>query len=322
MAWLIWILCNRWPFSPDGQWLASGGFRVAKLWKKTGLEPLHQTENALPAATRAVASADGKQLALADAAGSVAWMQSEQDGGWNLKKQWKAHEQAVEGLAFTADGGRLLTVARDRQLKCWDGSAEEPVQVVETPSELLCVAVLKDFVAVGGVDKIVRLAPLPPAAPIAASEANTASQETAPLKELSGHASEVAYLAAVDGDTLISASSDGNLRRWNVAEAKELGQWNHGSALTAMTVDAASGRAATAGADKKIRVWNIADGKKLAEVEGDYELLYAQQEATRQAALGKRRIDLAAADLKAGQDRQKAEEENQKKADEAAKKAT
>ena len=32
-----------------------------------------------------------------------------------------------------------------------------------------------------------------------------------------------------------------------------------------MTVDAASGRAATAGADKKIRVWNIADGKKLAD---------------------------------------------------------
>ncbi len=307
-------------FSPDGEWLASGGFRVAKLWKKTGLAPLHATPSVLPATTRMAASADGKQMALADGSGAVAWMQRRPDGGWDLKKQWTAHERTVEGLAFTSDGGQLLTVSRDHKLKWWDGSADEPIHIIETPSELLSVAVLDQSVAVGGVDKLIRLAPLSPTT-TGATETDQAAQETTPLRELSGHATEVAFLAAVDGGTLLSGGSDGNLRRWNVAEAKELGQWNHGSALTAMTVDAASGKAATAGVDKKIRVWSIADAKKLAELEGDYELLYAQQEAIRQAALGKRRVDLAAADLKAGEDRKKAEEENQKKADEAAKKA-
>ena len=98
-------------FSPDGQTLASGGFRTIKLWKRSGEGKSPFFGGKLPAATSlAVASSDRKLLAfvqdndvqLADLAGQ------------KLTQKLTGHTAAVTVLAFSPDGTKLVTASADK----------------------------------------------------------------------------------------------------------------------------------------------------------------------------------------------------------------
>lgn len=149
-----WV--NALAYSPDGDHLASASSDgTLRIWNLTDrAEP--RIIEADPAEIRSVAwSRDGRLLAAGVRYGRVkVWNTAD----WSRRFGIDAHRGDVWSVAFTTDGRRLLTVDGDwdgpGQLKIWDTFTGAPVTGVETPGELLSVAMSPDggMIAAAGRD--------------------------------------------------------------------------------------------------------------------------------------------------------------------------
>jgi WD40 repeat protein/tRNA A-37 threonylcarbamoyl transferase component Bud32 len=115
-------------FAPDGRTLYAVGAR-----NPVGNEPVPQealwgwaadSGHALPPAvgksrgklTRAALTPDGRLLAVATDGAVTLW----DAAALTARVTFKAHDRAIESLAFLADGTRLATASRDLTAKVWD----------------------------------------------------------------------------------------------------------------------------------------------------------------------------------------------------------
>ncbi|HJT35527.1 MAG TPA: prenyltransferase/squalene oxidase repeat-containing protein [Pirellulales bacterium] len=149
-----WV--NALAYSPEGDYLASASSDgTLRIWNiADGAAP--RIIEADPAEIRSVAwSRDGRLLAVGIRYGRVkVWNTAE----WSQRFSIDAHRGDVWSVAFTLDGRQLLTVDGDwdgpGQLKAWDSFTGAPVTGVETPGELLSVAMSPDggMIAAAGRD--------------------------------------------------------------------------------------------------------------------------------------------------------------------------
>lgn len=106
-------------FSPDGAHLAVG--------EKTG----HITLWGIP---RPPAPADQPPTVQAAASPSPAGKGAGGDGtdaGQPRARNMKGHQAAIEALAFTADGHKLISISHDHTARCWDLGDQEESRVLE-----------------------------------------------------------------------------------------------------------------------------------------------------------------------------------------------
>jgi WD40 repeat protein len=238
-------------FSPDGDLLASGGFREVKLWRRP-----HNVHKALlsgDAPVQAIAlSPDGKTVAVGEASGAIKL--------WNVAdakdpKTLAGHTAAVTGLRFLPGGAKIVSGSLDKTIRLWNAADGTAAGQVETPTPINAVALVGDGaqVAAGGADNVVRLWTLP---------AEAAAQFTAG-PQLAGHTGPITALATSPAEKtqLISASADGSIRQWNLADNQMIREIKHGAAITAMAVRPDGKQIASAGADNQIKLWNAADGQ-------------------------------------------------------------
>lgn len=101
-------------FSPDGRTLATGGYRVVKVWQRTNAEAGKPV--ALPADPAALAvSPDGKRAAFGVADGSILLVNHDTPDAAPVAV--KDHAGAVSALAFSADGATLFSGSADKTVK-------------------------------------------------------------------------------------------------------------------------------------------------------------------------------------------------------------
>lgn len=101
-------------FSPDGRTLATGGYRVVKVWQRTIAEAGKPV--ALPADPAALAvSPDGKRAAFGVADGSILLVNHDTPDAAPIAV--KDHAGAVSALAFSADGATLFSGSADKTVK-------------------------------------------------------------------------------------------------------------------------------------------------------------------------------------------------------------
>lgn len=296
-------------FSPDGNLLASGDYRQAKLWRRPRdvqkLNAAGTTGHAVP--TLAV-SPDGKWLAFARDDKTIKLL-ALADG--KDAKLLTGHEKAITSLKFSPDSTKLLSGADDKTIRVWDVREGELFAQGISPSEVRAVAWLTagKRIASGGTDNSLRLWTLP----------ETAKGELASVKELKGHEGAVTSLETIPAaaNELLSGSADGSVRHWNLETGKSIREMKHGAPVTSVAVRGDGKRFASAGTSPAAKLWDAENGQLIVELKGDR---YASELVTtteRELAFSNSEINYRKSSIQNAEKEHKAQVDRVKKATEA-----
>jgi WD40 repeat protein len=233
-------------FSPDGSLLAVGGYKQVRLMSPASGAPVGTLSGHADAVRSIAFDPEGKRLAAAggrpqlggeikiwdvasgrllrilkghrDCIYSVAWSP---DGKLlasasydRLVKLWdpstgrevrdlQDHIDAVFAVAFSPDGKRLATASQDRTVKLWDVATGKRLYTLSDASDgltSLAFSPAGDRLAAAGYDKTIYIWKL--------------GDEDGSLLEslIADQDSVLALVWSHDGDTLVTASSDGSIR--------------------------------------------------------------------------------------------------------------
>ena len=147
-------------FSPDGRLVVTAGKPgpeagdepvSLQFWDLPGGRPLGEPVRTDDLDMRSLAfSPDGQTLLAAN--GSIQRYQGQP--GWatvwdvarrQVRGQFAGHDDCLLGVAWTPDGGRVLTGSRDRTVRVWDATTRQPVgRPWPHPSEVRSLAVSPD----------------------------------------------------------------------------------------------------------------------------------------------------------------------------------
>lgn len=238
-------------FSAEG-WIATGGFRNAKLWKP--VPDKSSLVRAMPEAiTAIVVTPDGEWAAAGDAAGHVlVWKPNDAKF---TPLQDKLHEGKVTGLTLTRDA-------------LWLGSSG-----VDGKAQLITVQSGEIAHTYTGGEALHSISLIPSAERLAAGTVSgkilhwSIKNREEPVAELAGHTKTVTAL--VNGPSqpnqMVSASEDGTVKLWDVVEAKLIRSMDHGQPLLDVSVSP-NGEQVVSVAAGKAKVWNGKDGVHLRDL--------------------------------------------------------
>lgn len=264
-------------FSPDGRMLASGEYRMVKLWRR---EPnLPQFTLGAEPATALAMSPDGKLIATAAKDNVIRIWGS---GAGKQVKELSGHSTTVNALRFSPDNQRLASGDADKKIRVWDLTSGETVSEVEAPNPISALAWVRDGkqLASAGGDNSVRLWDIPAMAGSPLTQA----------KELTGHSQPVtALVASVDGKQLFSGSSDGSVRQWATDSAKQVRQMDNGAPVVSIALSP-NGKTLAAAGGNRARLWNVEKGQQLGEMKGDLRASYRLDRATQAATFAKTEV--------------------------------
>ena len=292
-------------FSPDGRILASGEYRMVKLWQRDPNLPQF-TLGAEPANAIA-ASPDGKWVATS---GRDHAIQIWDSATGKPVKTLIGHAGTINALRFSPDNARLASGAADKTIRVWDIAAGAPFAQADTANEVSAIAWIMGGkqLASGGGDAVIRLWEVPAQTGGALKQA----------KEMQGHTQPVTCLepASPDGRQLLSGSRDGSVRFWSLDQGKQLRQMDHGAPVVAIAVSPDKKTFASAGGNSA-RLWSADKGQPLGEMKGDHAARVKVEKLDTSLALAKSEVGYWKTALEAAIKAQPAKADAKKKAADA-----
>lgn len=337
-------------FSNNGQLLATGGYRVVKLWQQQRNVQSQQISLAAEGTTLAM-SQDRQWLAAGTSDGSI---QISQVGSSKpAVTTLTGHSAPIRSLAFAtvsaeqlkAGKMRLVSTADDNTIRLWDisiasdtisgqqvgmlNSSVAVKQLAVNPQGTQVAAACSD-----GLIRIWNLSDLPKGNTAPADKADTTPENTdeasaedkaapAPVVELKSHEKPVTAILylGIKGEQLVSADESGVVHLWDIAKKASARNWNHKAAVLSMSATADGTKVVTTGADGEIRMWNVADGKSIWNVNGDIAAKFQTTDLTSDKTVSEQQLAILNTQLKAAETDLKQRGEAKTKADEALKKA-
>ncbi|MSU61923.1 MAG: hypothetical protein EXS31_05940 [Pedosphaera sp.] len=284
---------NALAFNPDGDLLASAGYREVKLWRRQPITRSRTFTNAPGGSTLVVAtSTNGTHLILGGRDGLIRIV--DRISG-SLLKTLDAQAGAVTALRVSPDGNRLLAAAGGNTIDVWDlatGASLARV-LLKAPATAVSWTPASNHVATADATGSIHIWELSAKNP----------GELALLKEFKGQTNGLSSLDFVVGKTpaLLTSGRDGTARSWNLEKYEEMLKFEHGGEIVALVASPDGQRIATAGTNRVIKLWNAGDGKLIAELRGDrnerQRLIEAERALTyAKGQLALRKTLLAAAD--------------------------
>lgn len=299
-------------FNPAGDLMATGGFRVVKLWQRpSNVRSLDAAVEQAP--TAVAASPDGKWYAVGFADGGVRLLQAS-DGA--VAKALNGHAGAVRSLAFDAASTLVFSAGADKSVRQWTIADGAQSGLLDTPAEILSIALAADGkrVFTGHADNLIRGWNVPFDQPKPA-EGDQAAQPVQPVLTSQGHGGPVNALALVApaGAQLVSGSQDGTVRLWDLANGNQVRAYGLDAPVSAVAVRP-DGQALAGVGGPRARLWQLADGKQLAEVKGSFDADRGIVQLTENETVAKSRAALAKAAQEQAEKTVKEREESLKKA--------
>ncbi len=197
-------------FSPDGNLLASGGYRVVKLWQRPQNEQAFEVVGNQPA-TALTYSPDKKQIAIARADNSI---QIAQAADGKVTKTLAGHSGPVKGLAFAPDGTKLYSASADKTLRGWNLADGKQLWQVESPAAMRDLAINKDGTLLVSADEDNKLR-VWNSTPEEKKDKDGKPEPIQPVRELNGHGKPVTSVDLIlpNGNQVLSGSEDGTVAR-------------------------------------------------------------------------------------------------------------
>lgn len=238
-------------FSPDGKTLASGGYRVVKLWKRPE-NPVADEPTVLEYVPQLSAvSNDGTMAATADEAGRLRIVTR---GEGQQSIDLVGHQGAPVGLEFTSDGKTLISASPDGSLRLWSTADGRLQSRVDTPSAIAAMTLTPDgqqLVTAGGDAKL-----------------RTLAVPTSGVRQLLAATHFSVAAASPDGKWLALGNADGSVRTLSLGNGSELKTWKaHEGAVTALAFAADSGELLSASEDHQLKLWTTGEWNESATVE-------------------------------------------------------
>ena len=249
-------------FNPDGDLLASGGFREVKLWRRPRDVVRLKLAAAQQAVTAVAVSPDQSLLAVAADLEIKLWNLATGE----LKATLAGHAAPITALRFAA-AQQLLSASQDKTVRIWSLESGTLVSRLDAPSPVNAMALVtapaalqiaEPLLAIADDEKLVRLYRQPSPPQIWAN---------AP-----GKASVIA--ASPDRKLLALANGDGVVRIMQRADGTVVKEWTvpggliHDLAFHPLATPAENAGAvtpitqlATASADGAVRLWDYTTGE-------------------------------------------------------------
>jgi WD40 repeat protein len=260
-------------FSPQGDLLASGGFRTVKLWQRPRTQqkttfPLDDVASAVainPAGTLAAFALSGGRMVLYDLA-----------SGKRLREfaDPEAKTSVTRSLCFSPDGSRLYAAAVDKVVRIRKVDDGSTVGTFTTPAVVHGLAVLADgSLASAHEDGQLRAWDVAGEKPVLDGKAKL-------LAEIKAHSRAITSVVTVPSapGQVITGSDDGLLRHWDIRAGKLLRDMNHGGAIVAVAVRPDGTRFASVG-NQAVRLWDPTNGALVVERKGDHRAVARVREA-------------------------------------------
>ncbi len=252
---------NALAFNPDGDLLASAGYREVKLWRRQPIAHSRTFTNAPAGSTlTVVASTNGTHLILGGQDGLIRIV--DRTSGI-LLRTFDAKSGAVTALRVSPDGNRLLSVAGGSMIDVWDlttGASSGRLRL-KAPATAVGWTPASNHVATADGTGSIHIWELPSNIP----------GELALLKEFKGHTNGVSSLDFLVGKmpALLTGGGDGTARSWSLEKYEEKAKFEHGGGIVAVAASPDGQRIATAGTNRVIKLWNSEDGRLIAQLRGD-----------------------------------------------------
>jgi eukaryotic-like serine/threonine-protein kinase len=215
-------------FSPDGSRIVSGGFNVPDVKRSVG------------------GSSEGAALKVWDAV-----------TGQELLTL-KGHTAAVQSLAFSADGKRIVSGSWDNTLKVWDAvTGQELLTLKGHSSQVWSVAFSPDGkrIVSGSYDNTLKV-----------WDAAT-GKETLTQRGHTGSVESVAF--SPDGKRIVSGSGDKTVRVWDAATGQELLTLKgHTDSVASVAYSGDGTRIVSGSWDNTLKVWDAARGQEIRTLKG------------------------------------------------------
>lgn len=304
-------------FSPDGQWIAAGGYRTVKLWKREDGVRKAELPKAEGAVTAIARSNDGGMLAVAEDNGKIKLIDLLTGA---VTRTLAGHEGAVNGVCFSASASQLISGGADKTYRIWTTAEGQEVakRATSAPVTAVTFAAEDKQVVTAEEDNVIRTwavgVPKIDAPP---------GEEPKPLKELKGHTARITGLAVMPGSTthIVSASQDATVRRWDVNGGNMIRQFAHGGPVVAIAVRPDAKRIASVSDNGSSKLWDADSGQQIVELDYTTSAKHKVSQQNLAVAVGQRRVDNAKKDLEEANNRKKSEEDDAKKAEENVKKS-
>ncbi|MGE0607530.1 MAG: c-type cytochrome domain-containing protein [Pirellulales bacterium] len=239
--------------NPQGDLLASGGYREVKLWRRP--TNVQQFKFASAGVVTALAVSPDKSLLATGSDDNTIQLHNTATG--QAGATLSGHTGSVTSLRFSADGTQLISGSADKSIRVWSVPAGQPLARIDTPAAVSAVTIagaMGQFVAsAGAMENNIRLWTLP----------------TEPAKQLAELPTPVTALAAsADKKWLAIAGGDGKVALVDVATGKAASTLAaHEGAVSSVSFNLSNNRLVTSGADKRVRVWDIATAMPVAELQ-------------------------------------------------------
>jgi serine/threonine protein kinase len=173
-------------------------------------------------------------------------------------RKFVGHTGAIENVAFTPDGTRLVTVSQDKTARVWDVPTGQVLKTLTGATDAIRgLAVLPDNrrAVTAGWGGSVRLWDL---------------DEGVEIRRYVGHKGQVWWAACdADGKRLLTTGEDRTIRLWDIESGAELKKLTgHLDIVTAAVFLPDGRRAVSASLDHTVRLWDLETGRQLKAMGG------------------------------------------------------